>query len=172
MAKYDDNDKFKAMGLFKAGFSAREIAKEVPIPYSALLRIRKEAERMGTKEDLELILDTDSVVIHDLAEGIRGKLEELTEDGDEIVNGVLERVDRLQELQIDLQESGIKVLQKIDDLLDTCSEAAEIVILVDSIAKLQTAFFSKGTNVNVLNQTNNNQSDSQLSTFKSLQRSA
>jgi len=171
-SKYDD-EKLKAIGLFKAGFNSKEISRELKVPYTTVRKWRPEADNLQTKQDLETILDTDTIIVHEVAEGVREKLAEIVDDGGELVDGVLETVDKLQALQGELQASATSALKKIDRLVDECRSADDLTTLIDSIAKLQTAFFSKGANVNVLNAFGGGQpSDTGMNVFKSLQRSA
>jgi len=95
-----DNDKLKAIGLFKAGFNAKQIARELGIAYPKVCKWKPEAEQIETKEDLATVLNTDQVILHEIAEGVKDKLEDLVEDGGELVTGVLEKVDKLHVMQL------------------------------------------------------------------------
>jgi hypothetical protein len=168
-----DELKLKALGLFKAGYTAKEISRELSIPYPKVLKWKPEAAAIQSKQDLETVLDVDKVMLHELAEGVKEKLEDIAEGSGEIVTGTLAKIDQLAELQVDLQESGINVLKKINTMIDSCKEAGDVLLLVDAIAKLQTSFFAKGANVNVLNVPGSGApSDTNVSAFKSLMRSA
>ena len=172
MANYEEQ-KLNAMGLLKAGKSGKEVSRELQVPYPKVLEWKRETDLLDDKHDLEDVLDADKAILHELAEGVRHKLEELVPEGGDLVTATLERVDKLGELQVDLQGAGIKLIGKVNSLVSKCSNPEDILKLVDAVAKLQTAFFSKGANVNVLNMPGNGQpSDSNISAFKSLQRSA
>lgn len=169
MANYDEH-KLKAIGLLSEGNNAKDVARQLSIPYPTVLKWKPEAESIKTKDDLETVLDVDKVILHELAESTRDKLNELTEDGGELVEQVLTKIDNIGILQTNLQLSGTAVLTKVNELIDACNNPDDILILVEAISKLQTAFFSKGANVNVLNMPGSQQSESQINSFKSLQR--
>lgn len=169
MANYDDL-KLQALGLLQQGNSAKDVARQLSIPYPTVLKWKPEAESIKYKVDLETVLDVDKVILHELAESTKDKLNELVEEGSELVEQVLTKIDNIGILQTNLQLSGTAVLIKINDLIEKCNNADDILILVEAISKLQTAFFSKGANVNVLNMPGSQQSESQINAFKSLQR--
>ena len=172
-SKYTEEDKLKALGLIKAGYSLKDVSRELNIPYTLVRKWKPEVEALETKSDLIDILDTDKVILHEIAEGVKDKLGDLVEDGGELVDGVLEAVDKLGLLQTGLQVSATSALTKIDIMIATCKTTDDLGKLVDAITKLQTAFFAKGANVNVLNAFGGGQpSDTGISAFKSLQRSA
>lgn len=172
MANYDEL-KLRGIGLLKAGYSAKEVSRELQVPYPKVLKWKPEADNLTTKQDLETVLDVDKAVLHELAQNVRDKMDELVPEGGELVTATLSKVDKLSDLQVDLQSSGIKLIEKINTLVDSCKHAEEVLQLVEAVAKLQTAFFSKGANVNVLNMPGNGQpSDNGISAFKSLQRPA
>ena len=168
----DDVLKLKAIGLFKAGHTAKNIARELGVSYPKVCKWKPEAEALETKQDLETVLDADKAILHEVAEGVRDKLDELVDDGGALVGELEEKLDKLQILQVDLQDSGILALEKINRMIGGCNTVIELNSLVDSITKLQNAFFVKGANVNVLNQMGGAPSGDNISLFKSLQRSA
>ena len=171
MAKYDDV-KLEGLGLLKAGLTPKEVSRQLQVPYPKVLKWKPELEEIKVKEDIETIMDVDQAVVHEVAEGVKAKLLDLVEEGDELVDATLEKVDKLLDLQAGLQGSGLKLITKINRLVDDCNTPDQISTLVDSIAKLQTAFFAKGANVNVLNAMGGQPSSNGIDLFKSLQRNA
>ncbi len=169
MNDYDDL-KLQAIGLLAEGNSAKDVARQLSIPYPKVLKWKPEAEGVKTKADLETIMDVDKVILHELAESTKDKLNEIVEDGGEIVEEVLAKLDSVVVLQTNLQLSASAVLVKINELIDSCRNPDDVLLLVEAISKLQVAFFAKGANVNVLNMPGSQQSESQINAFKSLQR--
>ena len=172
--KYEE-EKLKALGLFKAGYNAKEISRELGVPYPKVRDWKVDAEKISSQADLEAILDVDTVVLHELADTVRDKFEELAEGSGEIVTQVIEKVDNLQALQVDLQNSGVLLVERVNDLICECKNPNDLLTLVEAIARLQTAFFAKGANVNVLNvpgSPDGPRSDSGISAYKSMMRSA
>lgn len=167
MGKYSDQ-KLEALGLLKVK-PIRDVVRELNIPYSTVLRWNKELVEIKTSEDLEQIIDTEPEIIHKLAEKIQSEFEVLVKDADVLVDGVITKIDNMQLLSEDLSKAGVTLIKKLQAMAIVCTDAKDISYLVDSVAKLQVAFFSKGTNVqvNVLPS-----STTEVSKFKSLQRPA
>lgn len=169
MANYDDL-KLEALGLLSEGNSAKDVARQLSIPYPKVLKWKPEADSLQTKADLETVLDLDKIVLHDIANETKNKMDNLVEGGGELVDKVLDNIDSIGVLQTNLQASAIAILVKLNTMIDSCRDADELHILVESISKLQVAFFAKGANVNVLNMPGSQQSEAQINAFKSLQR--
>lgn len=172
--KYAEH-KLKAIGLLKVGYNAKEVARELGIPYPNVLKWKPEADAIETKEELAAVLDTDKVVLHELAERVADEFEEIAEGSGELVAEVVDKIDQLGLLQTDLQGSGRKLIAEINRRIEDCQSADDILAFVEAIAKLQNAFFAKGANVNVLNvpgQANGPASDSNISKYQSLMRPA
>lgn len=150
MANYDEH-KLEAFGLLKEGLSAKEVSRQLKVPYPIILKWKPELESLDTKADLETVLNTDKVVLHELASRVKEDFEELKTGSSELVQGVLEKINGAESLQEEFQHTGSALNKKINELIDIAKHPHDILALVEAIAKLQTAFFSKGANVNVLN---------------------
>ncbi len=169
MASYEEQ-KLAAIGLLSEGLSAKDVSRQLVIPYTQVLKWKPEVEFIETKEDVETVLDIDKVVLHELAETVRDKLEDVAEGAGDLVDGVLARIDTLTILEGNLQSSALGLIKKLDALVETIEHPEELLTLVEAIAKLQTAFFAKGANVNVLNMPAGQTSSKGISAFKSLER--
>ncbi len=170
MAKYNDEQKLKVFGLLKAGESAKDIARTESIPYPTILKWRRELEEVETKEDLAEIIDVEPEIVHEVAEGVKERLEMIAHDAGDLVDEVVTSVDKLMTLQTDMQEAGISVVAKIEELLIGVTNPNELKLLVESLSELQNAFFGKVPNVNVLNAPGAQFSDSRVSKWKDLNR--
>ena len=128
----------------------------------------------GTAEDISHLIDLDKETLHKLADVVKDEFTEITEDAAEIVDGVVTKLDKLVVLNENTQAAGIKLVQKIHSFTDEVTNSRDLLQLVDALAKLQTAFFSKPGNVNILNANGQSSqvSDSGISAFKSLMRSS
>jgi len=170
MSANDDATKLRVLGLLKAGGKAKDIARDEGVAYPKVLKWRKELDGMQADEDIQEILKVEPAVVHEIAEGVKERLEDLSEGSGELVESVVRDINKLMTLEEDMQESGIKLVKRINEMVDACTSPLELESLVTSLAKLQTAFFAKGSNVNVLNAPNASFSDSGVSTFSSMQR--
>jgi len=171
-SKYEDK-KYPAMGLIKAGETNAAIAQKLEVPVSTITKWRKSVESIETKEDLAGFLNVDKEILHRIADHVK---EELTEELDtpvagELVDDIVTQMDEMQELNLELIQVGRKLTDKIRSMTRSIQNESELMVLVEALTKLQNAFFAKGANVNVLN-VNGQTSDTGLSAFKSLQRSA
>lgn len=175
MAQEEIDIKLVAFGKFKSGLSAREVADELDEPYSKILRWKnelKEAEEAGTINNL---IDADDLLIRRIAEETKQELVGLGADG-EILEGeiekVIETIDKHKLLSDKLATTALTLLDRIGVLSSTGGlEAKEVNLLVDSVAKLQTAFFNKPTtNVAVLNGNGSEPSDKKVAFFQSIKR--
>lgn len=168
MGKYD-GQKLEAMGLLAAGKHVRDVVRELTIPYSTVRRWSLEVQDLETSADLEVLIDAPKEVVHKLADKVQEEFELLIKDADVLVGEVVKKVDGMQLLSEDLTSASSILIKKLQAAAMTCTDARDIGYLVDAVAKLQVAFFSKGTNVQVnVGQT----SSTEMSKFKSLQRPA
>lgn len=167
----NDNDlKYKAITMLNNGSAPKDITSALDIPYSKVLRWRKELQETKTKEDVQTLIDVDQAVVHRAAEIVKDEFEEISDSAGELVSQVVSKVDGLQLLNDKLQSVGLDLATHIEAMAISIEEPKDLMILVDSLSKLQTAFFSKGNNVNILNA--NGVSDTGLSLFKGLQKPA
>lgn len=169
MSNYDEY-KLSAIGLLSDGLSAKEVARQLKVPYSTVLKWKPEIELLETREDVETVLNIDKVVLHELADTVRDKLEDVAEGAGELVDSVMARIDTLTILEGNLQNSALGLIKKLDELVEKVAYPEDLLTLVDAISKLQTAFFAKGANVNVLNMPSGQTSNKTISAFKSLER--
>jgi len=168
----EEEAKMRVMGLLETGKSAREVARDESLPYPKVLAWRKEWQGVAEKQDVETILATDADVVHEIANDIKSRLEQTEGLSGELVDKVVDKVDKLMQLEGDMQDTGIALVKRINGMVDDVTAPIELEVLVTSLAKLQTAFFAKGANVNVLNAPGASFSDSGISSFKSMQRSS
>ena len=169
MSNYEEH-KLAAIGLLSEGLSAKDVSRQLVIPYTQVLKWKPEVEHIKTKEDVVTVLDVDKVVLHELAETVRDKLEDVAEGAGDLVDDVLVRINTLTILEDNLQSSALLILKKLDELVEEVRFPDDILTLVEAIAKLQVAFFSKGANVNVLNMPSGQTSSNSISAFKSMER--
>ena len=173
----DDDIKLKVLGRMQLDSSPanlRTISTELKLPYSKLIKWRKELKEATDAGDISSLVDADQLLIHRVAEDVKNDLKDLAPTEGEFieaaVDDVVDGIDSYKVLNTRLQTTALVLAQKIDNMADIAVTAKDVIVLVDALAKLQLAFFNKSvTNVNVLNQQNSYTADS-VSTFKGLKR--
>jgi len=175
--KISDEEKLRIMGKMQADSSPaalRTISEEMQVPYSRLIAYRKELRLAEENGDISLLVDADKLIVHRVAEEVRQDLKELAPTEGELISAKVDEatdsVDGYLVLNERLQTTALTIASKINNLADTAVDSKELLILVESLTKLQVAFFNKQvTNVNVLNQSNSYASK-EVSAFKGLQK--
>lgn len=175
MAELSEGTKFKILLEIEKGATPREICEAFNVPYSKVLKMRKDLNAAKDEGEVQSLVNVEQEIVHRIAEEVRKDFNELSpkEDITEVIEGVVEGIDSYQKLNVKTQESALKVIGRLNAMVDMCVSPIELEVLASSLTKIHTAFFNKNsTNINVLNQTNNtNVSDSAVSKFKSLKRS-
>ena len=171
--RYSDETKLKAIGLLHAGdLSKREIAKQLDVGYSTLLKWEKEFEKHKQEGTLTKLLDVQDIIVKGVAQEVADTLIAFDPDQTEAIEGelleVTQQIDGYQALSDKLQQVAMKLARKVSVIAEHTSDAAELELLVSSLSRLQEAFFNKNiTNINVLNNNGQIQSD-KVSKFKEL----
>jgi len=163
--------KITAFGKFKAGLTAREVSEELDVPYSKALKWKNQLREAENNGEVSSLVDVDELLIHRIAEDTKQDLVALGADVD-VVEGELEttidKIDSYKLLSDKMNTTAIKLVDKISGMASLSLEAKELNLLVESLAKLQEAFFNKQqTNINILNQTSE-VSNTSVSKFGSL----
>ena len=170
----EDDLRLQAMGLMQVDDSPnslREIAGDIGVPYSRLLKWRKEMREAVEEGNIHALVNTDQVILHRVAEEVQHELEEIAPTEAEAIEGdiaqVLTGIEGLNVLSDDLQKVALVIAKKLSGMALLLSDPKDVLLLVESLTKLQTAFFAKGTSVTVNNQ-QNNYSEHQVSKFSGI----
>ena len=151
--------KFRALGMINANRNLRDIVDELKISYPVLLKWKKELKEAKIEGQVQGLLSVPEVILAEVEEATTNTLELLGIDRSE-AKKVFDGARGLQMLDQSLQTSALALASRIQAMSIAADNSKEIAVLVDSLAKLQTAFFNKGgTQVNILN--NNGQTSSQ-----------
>ncbi len=168
------DEKIAAFGKFKIGMTAREVSEDMGIPYSKILRWKNELKTAETNNEVINLLDVEQALISDIAEQTKHELEELGADT-EALEGELDtakgKIDKYKQLNEKLNATAVKLTDKINTLAASSIEIKELQMLVQSLTALQTAFFSKPTQVAVFpGGSSGEMSGTAVSKFASLKR--
>ena len=137
----DEKTKLQIIGKIEAGCNLREIVREFRVPYPAVKKIADDLQKEENKAEIISTVKTKEIVEGEIVE--TKKLVEKTNDD----------IERLSVLHSEIQETASLALSRIRDLLNIPNiEVKELAILIDSLSKLQSAFFkSQNPIVNVIN---------------------
>jgi len=157
--KTSDETKLRILGRIQmdsSPASLREISEEFKVPYSRLIQYRKDLVQATEDGSISSLIDADKLVVHRVAEEVKQDLKDLAPQEGELivadVDKVTAGVDGYKVLSERLQTTALTLASKINSLADTAVDSKDILILVESLSKLQMAFFNKQvTNLNFLN---------------------
>lgn len=175
--KYTDDQKFRVLAKLSADADPKDIAQDEKVPYQTVMNWRREQYSENETKSIQELINVDAVLVHRIAEEVKEEMRaapiEQQEDIAKAVDGVVEKIDSYQQLNTKLHDTAVKLVNKIAGMADDDDGVplgpVGLQILVESLARIQIAFFNKNsTNINVLNQTVT--SDKQVSSFKAFQR--
>lgn len=139
-----DAEYYGAVSLLAQGISPTEVAEEMNISPSKVIRWNTEYNKAKDNGTLDKLLDMDELVIRTAAAITDVPV------GDEAK--ALAKVQGIQRLESATQNTALNLVTRINTMAMGVAGSEELVILVDALCKLQTAFFNKNvTQVNVQN---------------------
>jgi hypothetical protein len=158
MAAVSSKNRLIALAKLTHGTSPREVSEEIPeISYGYAVKLSKELKTAQAKNDLESLFRMPSEGRQLLLDAVRDNLTEdladlvpLEELEGEFVE-FADALDGLKMLDITFQKTADILARKIQSHASVATDVSSILVLTDALAKLQNAFFAKGTNVQVNN---------------------
>lgn len=156
MSKIPEETKLAIMGKLHAGVAPRALVEEFKVPYPTVLKFKHELKDATAQGQLHTLINVDEIIVESVAHQVAEELTALSpEEAKEIkaaVGEVTEGAKGLNVLNTSLQTTALKVAGKLNEKVDERNlELKELNLVVDSLTKLQTAFFNKGTQVNIQN---------------------
>jgi len=172
-----DEEKLRILGKIQIDSSPgnlRTISEEMKVPYSRLLKYRKELEQATEDGTIANLVNADALIVHRVAEEVKHDLEELAPQEGELIGAEVDKtvdgINGLEVLSTRLQTTALTLASKINNLADIAVDSKDILILVESLSKIQMAFFNKNIiDIKILNQSGGMQSGS-VSAFEGLKR--
>jgi len=140
----DDNQKYKAISLLEQELAPKDIADDLDLSYSAVLKLKKDFEQAKLNNTVDQLVNMDNVLLAEIAEH------------SPIVEQNLDRVtkglDGLEILNTELQKTALQIVKRVNSLLMSSDMPSEIETYADIVCNMQTTFFNKNmTQVNVQN---------------------
>lgn len=139
----EDKDKYKVISLLEAGQDPRDVADDVGVSYSSVIRLRSQLKEAKTNGTIASLIDTDRLLIEQVGEELQ-----LQEEVTKITKGL----DGLETLNSELQKTALALVQQTKSSLLSAEHASELQVFCGIICDLQNAFFNKNqTQINVQN---------------------
>lgn len=142
MAK-NDNQFYTAVTRLEAGDDPTTIADELNISKSTLLRWKREYAEAKEAGTLAELIDIDTMVIT--------KAGELMDLPPEEVQTVVKKMDNHQKLSEELNKTALAVVAQVKSTILSAEHISQLSEAAEILCSIQTAFFAKGTQVNVQN---------------------
>lgn len=135
-----DEEFYIAVSRIENGEDADLVAVDVGVSKATVLRWKREyaeAKQTGTLSDL---VDVDRMVIHKAGELLKLPVE-----------GIAKKLDNHQKLNDELQIAALAIISQVKSTVLSSEHISELNEAAEIICNIQTAFFAKGTQVNVQN---------------------
>ncbi len=139
-----DITKGKAVSLLQQGISPLQIADELDISYSAVLKLKKEFELALENGAVDTLVSMEKVIVQEASEM-------LGLEGDEALT-VIAGLTGLERLSCDLQNTALHINTRVRSLIMSTEHCSELETYAKIICSLQDSFMNKAsTTVNVQN---------------------
>ena len=153
-----DKTKIIALAHLKNGKRPKEVADLVEgLSYSQALTLKKELVEAEEQNTLLDLFSLDEATLETLLERTK---EELTEESEGLIEGeviqasvkeLARGIGAAQAMEETFSRAASSLAKKIESQALLATSADSLLVLAEALAKLQTAFFAKGTNVQVNN---------------------
>jgi transposase-like protein len=149
-----------------------DLAKEMGVKYSTLYKWREEYLEAEAAGDVSSVINADELMVARVAEQVRNDLDcaGLPTDGIESsVTKLTSGIDGLRVLDTKLTTAAAAVASRILGVTGRHDlEPRDLLVLANALSSLQSSFFAKGTNVNVLQYNESDGNSGGLKRFKEL----
>ena len=143
----DDSAKYKVISLIQREVDAKEIADDVGVSYSGVLKLRREYQEAKVNGTIDSLLDTSRVLLEEVGQ----QLSDLPAV-DNAVAELTKGLTGLETLSNELQTTAIQLNTRVRSLMLSIDHMSELEAAADIVCKLQVAFVNKnGMQVNIQN---------------------
>ena len=145
--------KYNVVSKLINGVTPKEISLELEVPYTKVLRIKREYEAAVDSNTVSAFIDMDKVMMDDLLAKAADEVPaELQAEAKEVVAGLKATKTALDALSDDMLITAKTITTRIKSLVASVEHVSELEGLTSSLCDLQNAFFnSNKTQVNVQN---------------------
>lgn len=148
-----EQEKFKIISKLINDEAPKDIANELEVPYTKVLRFKKEYEQSVIDGQVGELIDLDQVMRDELLNQVQeGMPSFVQEQAGEVVSEIKAKLTTLDALGEDLQVTAAAITKKIKSMAMSIDHVSELESLSTALCSLQNAFFNKNsTQVNVQN---------------------
>lgn len=159
MPKLNEQDKLIALAYLYKGSSAREVEEACAnVSYAQALRLRKELDKAKLNDTVQELFNLEEAVLENLLSTVQENLSEaaevLTGDYLPLEKAVVDLGDKVKNqilLEVTLSQAAVELTNKIKAAAVLTTNVDSLLILAESLSKLQTAYF-KTNNVAIVTQ--------------------
>jgi len=156
--KHSEHNKIVTLARLKNGEKPKDISTMMDVPYATVLKWNKELIKAEHQDRVHELFNLDEAILDKLLATVSTDLEGIASllgtEVDAVKEGVVElkgQLSGLSLLEAQLQDSAMTVAKQIGAQAITATSSDTLCILADALAKLNTSFFAKGTNVQINN---------------------
>jgi hypothetical protein len=145
----DEATKLEAFKRIHEGESLSDLVMTLGVPYPKLRAWKKELKEAVDAGTVHTLIDIPKEVVQKAAEETQQQLAEFVTTEEELnaiegeVQQAIQGVEGLQELNVEVQKTASKLTQHIAQMATDTTDAKDLALLVDALAKIQNAFFNK-----------------------------
>lgn len=158
----EERTKILALAHLKTGKKPKDVSELLDISYAQALKLNKELAKAEEQNRVQDLFDLEEAALETLLEKVSDELspavqvlEGDVETLDDMLSTVGQNVEGMQILEKELTDAAIQLAKKITAQAVSTSGTDSLLVLTDALAKLQMAFFAKGTNVQINNMNGN-----------------
>ncbi len=145
--------KYDVVSKLINGVAPKDISTELEVPYTKVLRIKREYEDALANNTVSAFIDMDKVMMDDLMDkAVASVPAELQDEANEAVANIKAAKTALDMLSDDMLITAKTITTRIKSMVPNVEHISELEGLTSALCDLQTAFFnSNKTQVNVQN---------------------
>lgn len=141
------NDKYEGLVRLNQGDEPKDVADDLGVSLAKVIRWRTELKRATETDAVAKLLAAEAEVIDDVVAGVLVQQPEAEEKLKDLTKGVA----GLKSLDTALQETAMQLNKYIFHQAAAASNVGELSELTTALCALQSAFFGKGTQINIQN---------------------
>lgn len=154
-----EKTKLLALAYLKNGMRPKQVADALDgLSYHQALKLRKELDEAEEQNTLAQLFSLDALALEALLDSVKQQMQPVEEQltgelqtVEDAVNTLADKIHGAKVLEESLQKAATALAHQITAKALLASTPDSLLVLAEALAKLQSAFFAKGMNVQVNN---------------------